>query len=449
MKIIKTIQTRKTNKVFHQEIENLEFNKDKDLLDNIVRVDTSKKFQTIQGFGGAFTEASAIALNYLDKDMQEKIIDAYFGKDGLNYNLGRVHINSCDFAKGNYTYIKDGDDKLTTFDLSHDKKEIFPFVIKASTKAQDKLLLLASPWSPPAFMKTNKNMNYGGKLLKEYYKTWADYFVKYIKEAKKLGIDISMVTVQNEPQATQTWDSCIYEPEDEKEFVKNYLGPAFIKNNLPVDIYIWDHNRGDVLVDRAIRILDDKKASKYIKGLAFHWYCSEDFESLSKFHNMYPNKSLLFTEGCVEYGVYGDESKYRFENGEKYAHHMINDFNNYSEGFIDWNLLLDEQGGVNHVGNYCEAPIMINRKTKEVIYNSSYYYIGHFSKYVKRGARRVLTTTLSKSKTIEAVSFINPNGETIIIILNTGWIDKVSLVVDGNIVNITLPNQSITTYIIN
>ena len=298
-------------------------------------------------------------------------------------------------------------------------------------------------------MKSNNNMNFGGHLLEKYRSLWAKYYVRYIQEMKNNGVNIDAISVQNEPAATQTWDSCLYSSSDERDFVKYYLHNELVKNNLEhVKVYVWDHNRGDILVNRAIDIFEDKKANKYIEGIAFHWYCSEDFQSLSKFHNLYPNKSILFTEGCVEYGVYGDESKYRFENGEQYAYHMINDFNNYNEGFIDWNLILDSNGGPNHVGNFCEAPIMVDIEKQKIIYNSTYYYIGHFSKFVKRGAKRLLTTYISNNKTIHACAFKNPNDEIVIVILNKGYIENVSLLIDDNKVNLSLPNQSITTFIV-
>ena len=448
MKIINTIQSRKTNAVFFEKINNLDFKENGKLDDNIIKVDTTKRFQKIKGFGGAFTEASAYVLSKLSKEKQQEIMRAYFSKDGLNYNLGRLTINSCDFALTNYCYVKDGDNDLSTFSLEHDEQQIIPMVKEAYHLSKD-LKLLASPWSPPAYMKSNKNMNYGGKLLEQYKPLWAKYFARYIQEMQKNGVHIDAITIQNEPAATQTWDSCLYSSSEERDFVKDYLHEELVKTNLEyVKVYVWDHNRGDILISRAIDVFEDKKAFDYIEGIAFHWYCSEDFACLSKFHEMYPTKSIIFSEGCVEYGIYGDESKFRFENGEKYAHHMINDFNNYNEGFIDWNLILDMQGGPNHVGNYCEAPIMVDTVNQKIIYNSTYYYIGHFSKFVKRNARRLSTTCISSNKCVEATSFINPNGQIVIVVLNQGYIENVSLIVDDEIVNLSLPNQSITTFII-
>ena len=447
MKIIRTIQSRKTNNIFFDDINGLKFNNSSEILNNIIKVDSSKKYQTIKGFGGAITEAAIVALNTLPNKKKEEAINAYFSKDGLNYNLGRLHINSCDFSRGNYCYVNDNDNTLDSFNINHDLKEIIPFVKEIQKKRNNDFYLLASPWSPPAYMKDNKNMNYGGKILEEYKQLWANYYVKYIQEMAKHDIKISMITIQNEPLAIQTWDSCIYSDIEERDFIKNYLGPTFKKYEIDTNIYVWDHNRGNALLKRAITILDDEEASQYVHGLAFHWYCSEDFKSLSTFHELYPDKELLFTEGCIEYGIYKD-GYLKYENGEFYAHHMINDFNNYSTGFIDWNLYLDEKGGINHVNNFCEAPIMIDKENQKIIYNASYYYIGHFSKFVNKGARRILSTVINDNNTIEAVGFKNLNGEIVVIVLNKGWIEPVSLIVDKNQINVNLPNQSITTFII-
>ena len=160
------------------------------------------EFQKIKGFGGAFTEASAYNYNLLDKKDQQKFIKDYFSERGLNYNIGRIHMNSCDFALGNYTYIDEMDETLDSFSVERDKEIIIPMINDA--KKEKDIKLLVSPWSPPAFMKDNNEMNHGGKLLKKYYSLWANYFVKFIKEYTDLGLNIDSLTIQNEPEATQT-----------------------------------------------------------------------------------------------------------------------------------------------------------------------------------------------------------------------------------------------------
>lgn len=439
---MKIIQSKKENNTFWKEIEYKEINekpKDKIVISSNIR------YQTIIGFGGAFTESSAYNYFLMDKKTKEEVLKAYFSLEGLNYNLGRMHINSCDFALDNYTYVQDNDLTLASFSLNRDKKYILPLVKDALNVSNNNISLLASPWSPPAYMKDNNDMNFGGSLKEKFKKIWADYYVKYLDEMAKENIKIKALTVQNEPLAKQTWDSCIYNAVQERDFVKYYLGPALEQSNhQDVHLYIYDHNRGEKLLERVKTILSDEIANKYVYGVAFHWYCSEDFNSLSIAHKMFPNKYLLFTEGCVEYSIYGDNSKMRFENGEFYAHHMINDFNNYSTGFIDWNLILDEVGGPNHVKNFCESPIMYDTKKKCLYYNSPYYYIGHFSKYIKEKAIRI-DTIQCNNKNVEAASFLNPNNEKVIIILNKGESFNIELVIDNESFVLNLPEHSITT----
>ncbi len=441
----RVIRTEKRNRKYWEEKNEVVFGSDYDTKRSIIAVNSKQEFQEMLGFGGAFTEAAAVTLNELDKTSQKQALEAYFDKEkGLGYTLGRVHIHSCDFALGNYTYIKEGDKDLKTFDISREDKFIIPMIKEATEIAGEELQILASPWSPPAFMKDTKEMNYGGKLLDEYKDSWASYYVKFIEEMEKRNIPIWGVSVQNEPAAIQSWDSCVYTSEDERDFVKNHLGPKMHSAGFEDKaILIWDHNR-DIMVERATTVLADPEANKYVWGVGNHWYMSEAFENLSIVKNMFPDKHLLFTEGCVEFGIYGTES--RWENAEMYGRNMIGDFNNWSEGWLDWNLYLNEIGGPNHVGNYCEAPIMIDRNKNELIFNCSYYYIGHFSKFIQKGAKRI-STALNEEK-LYSVSFKNPDGSIIVIIQNEGWIKEVSLVVDGEGCNLTIPDRSITTYVL-
>ncbi len=378
-----------------------------------IKIDQNIKYQQIIGFGGAFTESSAYTLSKLTEDKRKEVIEAYFNQEkGINYSIGRVHINSCDFSLGNYTYVSKNDNKLKTFDISHDYKWVVPLIKAASIERGEKIKILASPWSPPAWMKSNKDMNNGGKLLDEYKDSWALYYTKFIKAYQKAGINIKAITVQNEPAAVQVWDSCIYSGEEERDFIKNYLGPTMEREGLGhIKILIWDHNR-DIIVERSKAVLEDPDAAKYVWGTAFHWYVSEAFENVSKVHELFPDKHLLFTEGCQEGGCHIGS----WDTGERYARNMIGDMNNYCEGYLDWNLCLDETGGPNHVNNLCDAPIIIIPKKNKVIYNSSYYYIGHFSKYVLPKAYRI--ASFVSDNRLNVISFLNPNNQTVVVVLN-------------------------------
>ncbi|MCF7925008.1 MAG: glucosylceramidase [Candidatus Izimaplasma sp.] len=413
-----------------------------DTFESQLIVDSNQTFQTMLGFGGAFTEAAGYTFSKLSPQNQERILKAYFDpKEGLGYTLGRVSIHSCDFSLGNYTYVEDNDDSLESFDIARDYDYVLPFLNRAEKVAGRKIELLASPWSPPPWMKTNNEMNHGGKLRPEYYQTWANYFVKFIDHYKKAGKQIFAVTVQNEPAAKQIWDSCLYTKEEERDFVKDYLGPTLKKAYPNINIIIWDHNR-DIIVERADAVLSDKKARDFVWGTGVHWYVSEAFENLGKVHELHPDKHILFTEGCIEGGVHLGQ----WHTGERYARNMIGDFNNYCEGYIDWNLVLNETGGPNHVGNYCDAPIIGDTETDQIHFNSSYYYIGHFSKFIEVGAKRIAHTL--DDDTLKTVSFINPDNRIISVVLNETEDEKrVRLTIDGEHKTIVLAPRSISTFV--
>lgn len=387
--------------------------------ENSVFVNPNNTFQTFIGIGGAITDASAEVFAKLSEPKQKELLAAYYGADGIDYTLMRTPIHSCDFSSGNFTYIEEGDKELKTFSIDHDRKYRLPMIKQAIEKAGGDMLFYASPWSPPAFMKSNKNMLQGGKLLPEYYDSWAMYYAKFIKAYEAEGIDMWGITIQNEPMATQRWESCIYTAEEERDFLKNHLGPTLEKEGLgDKKIVVWDHNR-DLITHRGNTIFDDPEASKYAWGIGFHWYENwrggePKFDNLQKIKEAYPDKQLLFTEGCNEAF---DPEKYQYwPNAERYGRSMINDFNRGTVGWTDWNILLDETGGPNHVNNLCFAPIHADTRTDSIIYTPSYYYIGHFSKYIRPGAKRV--STVSSVSFIEATSFINENGKMATVVMN-------------------------------
>lgn len=384
------------------------------------------KYQEIVGFGGAFTESGAYALDKMSRAKRDEIINAYFNPHtGIGYNFCRTHINSCDFSLKNYNYLEaDGDVELKSFSVANDDEHLIPF-IKDALKINGGIKLFASPWSPPGWMKTSGTMNNGGKLKEEYKQVWASYVAKYIKEYAGRGIKIWGITVQNEPKATQTWDSCVYTAEDERDYVRDHLGPTLQKEGLSdVKIMIWDHNK-ERLYERSSVAYADPEASKYIWGTGFHWYSGEHFEALSAFHDRFPDKNLVFTEGCEGpdttvpgvkgWGNYSGKLGY-WVAGEKYARDIIGDLNNWTVGFTDWNMVLDEKGGPVHDGNFCGAPIIADTASDTVLYKSSYYYIGHFSKYIKRGARRIAFSRFSD--VLDVTAFENPDGQFVVVVMN-------------------------------
>ena len=360
-----------------------------------IEIDREKTYQEFIGIGGAFTEASSVTLDKISENQRKEVIEAYFHPEkGIGYSFCRTHINSCDFSLGNYAYTETPNDvELKDFSIERDKKSLIP-LIKDALILSPNMKLFSSPWSPPAWMKTNERMNKGGKLKEEYKEVWARYFAKYIKEYKKEGIDIWGVTIQNEPMAETPWDNCIYDSREERDFVK-ILGPTLEREGLSeVKIIVWDHNK-DIMKERVDVMFGDPEASKWVWGVGFHWYGEGDDKSildnsiLDYTYDTY-NTNLVFTEGCNPHWNTGKDSLVgEWWTGEKYGRHMIADLNHHTRAWTDWNIVLDEKGGPNHVNNHCDAPIIVDTVNKVIHYNSPYYYIGHISKYIKEGYRRV------------------------------------------------------------
>jgi len=404
--------TKTSEQVFKKKVQPLE-------TEVAIFINPKKTFQKYLGIGGAITDASSEVFATLNETQQNKLLESLYGKDGIGYNIIRTSIHSSDFGLGSFTYVKEGDADLKTFSIEKDKEKRIPFIKRAIDLIKDDLVFYASPWSPPAFMKSNKNMLQGGKLLPEFRQAWADYYVKFIKAYEEEGIPVWGLTIQNEPMAVQRWESCIYTADEERDFLKNYLGPTLEKEGLgDKKIVVWDHNR-DLISERANTIFEDPEASKYAWGIGFHWYETwtgglPKYDNLKNINESFPSKNMLFTEGCQE--GFDTERLHFWPNAERYGNSMINDFNSGVVGWTDWNILLDERGGPNHVQNFCFAPIHANTKTGELIYTPTYYYIGHFSKFIKPGALRVSTTT--SRTTIESTSFQNENGTIVTVVMN-------------------------------
>ncbi len=386
-----------------------------------VFVDPSKTFQTFLGIGGALTDASAETFAKLPEEKQQELLQAYFDKKkGIGYTIARTNINSCDFSSDSYVYVQNGDSTLKTFNIAHDRKFKIPFIKKAMAAAGGKLTLYATPWTPPAFMKTNNDLLHGGKLKPGYYQTWANYYTKFIKAYEDEGIPVWGISTQNEPMATQKWESCIYSGEEERDFIKNNLGPTMQKAGYgDKKIIGWDHNR-DLLYQRASTLLNDPEAAKYIWGIGFHWYETWSggqpmFDNVRLVHEAFPEKNLFFTEGCKE--KFDMNKIHDWKLGEKYGESMIRDFNNGTVGWTDWNILLDENGGPNHVGNFCFAPIHADTRSGKLIYTNEFYYIGHFSKFIQPGAKRI-TSSPSRSDLL-TTSFLNEDGKIATVVMNT------------------------------
>jgi glucosylceramidase len=406
-------------------------------------LDPGKKYQTIEGIGGAFTDASAETFYKLPAGTQTEIMTAYFDtRKGIGYSLGRTNINSCDFSSDSYAYADTpGDTSLSKFSIAHDLKFKIPFIRKAMAAAEG-IKLYASPWSPPAWMKTNNDMLHGGRVKPEYFRAWARYYVRFVEEYKKAGVPIWGLTVQNEPMAVQSWESCIFTGEEERDFVKKFLGPELLWAGMnTLKLMVWDHNR-NIMYQRAQAVLDDPEAAKYVWGVGFHWYVGDHFDNVRQVHEAYPAKNLLFTEGCAYPFSWDTINDWKW--GEIYGRSLAMDLNNWAVGWTDWNLLVDEKGGPNHVGNYCFAPLVGDTRSGKLHYMNSFYYLGHFSKFVRPGARRIACT--SSSDDLLASAFVNPDGSMAVVVQNqTDKAADFQVWIGGKAARSKLPAHSIAT----
>lgn len=425
MKIIKLVETAKDNNSRLSEINLSDRLDEKKGLSCSISIDTKQQFQTFKGFGGAITESVGYVLSTLSEKKQQEVLNAYFNeKTGNNLTFERTHMNSSDFSLENWACVEEKDETLESFSMKRTDKYITPNLQKANKIKNQNLKIMISTWSPPAWMKDNNDMNHGGKLLPQYKELLAKYWVKFLDNIKARDLNVELISIQNEPAATQTWDSCLWSAEEEGEFATEYLGPTLEKAGYSnIKILVWDHNR-EILWDRFSTSMKAKNAEKYIGGAAFHWYSGDQYDQVAKVAEIFPNKELVFTEGCVE----GGPRNGAWFTGERYAHNIFNDLNSGCTAWIDWNIVLDMEGGPNHVKNYCDAPILADANEDKLYYQSSYYYIGQFSRFIQPGAIRIATKidgymtpcTIDGrvGNTIECTAFKNPDETISFIVYN-------------------------------
>ena len=441
---ISLIQTSKEDNELLAEKESLNFTQDFEFSGPIIDLTSREIDQTIEGFGGAFTEASASVFYSMSEKNQEKFIEKYFDAEkGIGYSVGRIPVGACDFSpeessKWSYADVA-GDVNLEHFDMNAtmDSKHVIPLIQRASQKIKETsknvFKLFGSPWSPPAWMKTTRDMTHGGKLMKQYYSTMADYLVKWVTVFKSFGLNIWGLTPQNEPEGPWEFETCLYGPTEEAEWIGQHLGPKLKHAHPEVKIFPYDHNK-DNLFEWTQTMYDHPEASKYVDGMAYHWYSGDDFDKVAESHKKNPNAILLGTEATWEGKNFPEEFNFKdgaWSLGEGYAHTVMGDLNAGANGWTDWNLLLNIKGGPNHVNNWCDAPMIAD--DNELYLHSQYYYLGHFSKYLLQGSKRVKHKVLNSKKYegkrrnygqcneedgLDATAFKRPDGKMAVVVLN-------------------------------
>ncbi|MCF8322899.1 MAG: glycosyl hydrolase family 30 [Flavobacterium sp.] len=440
-----------------------------------ITLNPEEKFQTITGFGGSFTEASAHLVNKLGVENRKKVMDAYFSEEGANYSLTRTHIASCDFSLSNYTYAKvENDLQMEHFTIEDDTSDLIPMILDAKKISKEGFNIIASPWTCPPWMKDNKSY-IGGKLLPQYNDAFALYFSKYLDAYKKVGINIWGVTVINEPHGNgNNWESTLFSPKEMTEFVQNHLGPKLENDGWSATkILGYDQNRGGIK-EWANEMYKDENTSKYYDGMAVHWYEStyEVFpKDLQYAHQKAPNKHLIETEGCIDSEIphWKDDSWYwqkeatdwgwdwasekekylhpKYAPVNRYANDIIGCLNNWVDGWVDWNMVLDKQGGPNWFKNWCVAPVIVDVEKEDVYFTPLYYVMAHFSKFMRPGAVKIGCTINSSELVSTAVQ--NPNGSIAVAIFNpTSEKQNLALQLRDKIKNIEISAKALQTVVI-
>ncbi len=413
----------------------------------LVKVYPGITFQRFIGMGAALTEASGYVFAQMDETTQAEFIRQCFGTSGNRYSLARLSIQSCDFSLGVRSYMRKRDARLDGFSIDDDWGYIIPLA-KAAQALNPGLQFLASPWSPPGWAKTNFTMKHGGHLKRSAYDDWARMVARTLLEYQNAGISIGRITIQNEPQAIQQWESCLFSAKQEREFLHDSLKPALREAGLShVKTLIWDHNKEGAL-DRAAEVMREQRFADDVDGVAFHWYSGDHFEALRVVRDFIgPEKELIFTEGCDSFSA-GDPER-ELPHAEHYAHEIIGDLEAGANAILDWNILLNAQGGPNHVGNFCDAPIMFDCEAHAMNVRLPFRYLGHFSRFIQPGAVRMLTTRYTTD--VETCAFANPDGTHVMVVLNRNWwdIDFTLNWIDksfgSNAAEITAPAHSIQT----
>ncbi len=369
-------------------------------------------FETLEGFGGAVTDSAAYVYSRMDEAQKRRLMEAYFSDMG--YTLLRVPLDSCDFSLGPFEALSDpADQDLRGFSFEREGKYILPMLRDAQAAAGRPLRLMLSPWSPPAFMKTNGKRTNGGGLKPEFRELWAEYLCRYIREFQERGFAVSRVSLQNEPRAVQTWDSCLYTAAEQREFLKRYMRPAMERHGLTeVGVFLWDHNKERLY--EWMREAMDEESAPLVSGAAFHWYSGDHFEALELFRRAFPDKKLILSESCIEFSKFSETDD--AGRALRLSHELIGDLNHGATAFYDWNLLLDETGGPNYVGNNCLAPFLYDTIEKKLKPQFLQKHLAHFSRDLLPGSVRIGHSVYTRE--LDATAWKRPDGRLAVLLLN-------------------------------
>ena len=402
-----------------------------------IEVDPTKSFQTVLGFGAALTDASCYLLSRMEPAQRHQLLGEFFSPSGLQFSIARTCIGSSDYSRSPYTFDDSSapDPELTHFSIEHDRAYILP-TLREAVQIQPDLFFVSTPWSPPAWMKAGDSL-FGGSMRKHYFKSYADYFVKFIEGYRDSGIHIRAVTVQNEVDTDQDgrMPAALWGQEYEAEFIKEFLGPALSSASLDTNIWLLDHNYN--LWGRVMDLLSDPDVYRYVDGVAWHPYVGQP-DAMTRVHSAYPSKAAYYTEG----GQFITDADY-LTGWAKWSASYAQILKNWARCIVSWNLVLDENGGPNIGPFNCGGLVTFNSRTHQLSRSGQYWAFAHYSKTVQRGAR--LIWTRSSLPEVEHVAFINPDGSYVLVLTNQGKECKVECRFEGKSLQASLPADSVLT----
>ena len=409
-----------------------------------IKIDPSQRYQQIIGFGGSFTKSTAVLFQQLSKAQQENILEAYFGSSGAQYSLTRIPINSSDFSPNCYSYAPvENDFDLLHFSIKEETEDLIPMIKAAKAVSKEGFKIMASPWTAPPWMKDNQDW-IGGKLLPACYPVWALFFAKFLSAYQNEQLPIWGITVENEPLGNgNNWESMHFTPQEMNDFVVHHLKPMLQQNHETVKILGYDQNRDEALAEWADAMYLNPQAKAAFDGIALHWYGStvDHFpQALQDLYAKAPTKYRIQTEACIDAQVprWKDDAWYwraeatdwgwdwapedkkhlhpKYAPVFRYAQDIIGCLNNWVEGWIDWNMILDRQGGPNWAKNWCIAPVIVHPETDEVYFTPLFDILTHFSRFIRPNATRIATHQSDDSLNVTAIE--NINGGIVVVLFN-------------------------------
>jgi glucosylceramidase len=404
-----------------------------------IRIDPAKQFQSILGFGAAFTDASCYHFDQLAPRDRAALLSEFFGSDGMRFSVGRTCIGSSDYSLDAYSFDESAqpDPQLKHFSIAHDRAYILP-ALKQARQLNPELFLFSSPWSPPGWMKSGGSM-LGGSMRKKYLEAYADYFVHFLQGYAAEGVKINGVTIQNEVDTDQDgrMPAALWAQEYEAEFIKTFLGPALQAASLDTKIWMLDHNYN--LWGRVVDELSDPDVYKYVDGVAWHGYAGNP-EAMTRVHDAYPDKHAYWTEGGPDY-----TSPTYATNWSEWSRTFTGTLKNWARCIVGWNLALDEAGKPN-IGPFdCGGLVTIDSKTRRITRSGQYWAFAHYSKAIQRGAR-----VIASEGSVTGVSHLaarNPDGSYVLVLTTGSEAQSIPVAFGSEILEIKLPPDAVATLV--